>query len=54
MASFQVDPEFQDRSKVFAEFSILKISQLRRYALAREMDSMWNKDGSVTANEGDR
>ena len=40
MVSFQVDPEFHDRLKVFAESSGLKISQLCRYALAREMDSM--------------
>ena len=40
MVSFQVDPEFHDRLKVFAEPSGLKISQLCRYALAREMDSM--------------
>ena len=54
VASFQVDPEFHDRLKVFAESSGLKISQLCRYALAREIDSTWNKDGSITANEGDR
>ena len=40
MVSFQVDPEFHDRLKVFAESSGLKISQLCRYALAREMNSM--------------
>ena len=39
MVSFQVDPEFHDRLKVFAESSGLKISQLCRYALAREIDS---------------
>ena len=40
VTSFQVDPEFQDRSKVFAESSGLQISPLRRFALAREADSM--------------
>ena len=40
MVSFQVDPELHDRLKVFAESSGLKISQLCRYALAREMNSM--------------
>ena len=40
MVSFQVDPEFHDKLKEFAESSGLKISQLCRYALAREMNSM--------------
>ena len=38
MMSFQVDPEFHDRLKVFTEPLGLKISQLCHYALAREMD----------------
>ena len=40
MMSFQADPEFHDRLKVFAECLGPKLSQLCRYALAREMDCM--------------
>ena len=40
MVSFQVDPEFHDKLKEFAESSGLKTSQSCRYALAREMNGI--------------
>ena len=39
MLSFQVDPEFHEKVKAFAKSSGLKVSQLCRYALAREINN---------------